>query len=63
MLLYPWVATRLERIRADNPELGETPNVRRWIALVGARAAVKRGMAVPDISGRARSQMVQPTSS
>jgi GST-like protein len=40
---YPWAA-RHEWHRID---LGEFPNVRRWYDAMGARPAVKKGMAVP----------------
>ena len=41
--LYPWV-TRWEWQGID---LDAYPNVKRWMATVGARPAVQRGMAVP----------------
>ena len=44
--IYPWVA-RHEWHRVD---LAAFPNVRRWYERVGARAAVQRGMAVPQTS-------------
>jgi len=40
---YPWVA-RFERHQV---ELETFPNVKRWFDVVGARDAVKKGMAVP----------------
>jgi len=40
---YPWVA-RHEYHRTD---LADFPNVKRWFDAVGARPAVRRGMAVP----------------
>jgi GSH-dependent disulfide-bond oxidoreductase len=40
---YPWVA-RHEWHKVD---LGEYPNVLRWFGKIGARDAVRRGMAVP----------------
>jgi GSH-dependent disulfide-bond oxidoreductase len=46
MAIYPWVA-RHEWHRVD---LAAFPNVRRWYERVGARAAVQRGMAVPQTS-------------
>ena len=45
MAIYPWVA-RHEWHRVD---LGAFPNVRRWYDAVGARPAVVRGMAVPQV--------------
>jgi len=43
---YPWVA-RHEWHRVD---LSDYPNVRRWYDAVGARPAVARGMAVPQLN-------------
>ena len=43
---YPWVA-RHEWHRVD---LGEFPNVKRWYDAIGARPAVARGMAVPQLN-------------
>jgi GSH-dependent disulfide-bond oxidoreductase len=43
--IYPWVA-RYEWHRVD---LGEFPNVKRWFDTLGKRAAVQRGMAVPQV--------------
>jgi len=43
MAIYPWVA-RHEWHRVD---LAQFPNVKRWYDEVGARPAVKKGMAVP----------------
>ena len=40
---YPWVA----RHEWHKTELGDFPNVERWYDAIGARPAVKRGMAVP----------------
>jgi GST-like protein len=45
MAIYPWVA-RHEWHRVD---LGAFPNVKRWYDAVGARPAVVRGMAVPQV--------------
>jgi GST-like protein len=45
MAIYPWVA-RYEWHRVD---LAAFPNVKRWYDLVGARPAVKKGMAVPQV--------------
>jgi GST-like protein len=42
MAIYPWAA-RFERHRVD---FNDYPNVKRWFETVGARPAVKRGMAV-----------------
>jgi GST-like protein len=40
---YPWVA----RYEWHKTDLSTLPNVKRWFDTVGARPAVKRGMAVP----------------
>jgi GSH-dependent disulfide-bond oxidoreductase len=40
---YPWVA----RHEWHKTDLGNFPNVKRWFDAIGARPAVKRGMAVP----------------
>jgi GST-like protein len=42
---YPWVA-RHEWHRVD---LGQFPSVKRWYDAIGARPAVARGMAVPQV--------------
>lgn len=44
MATYPWVA----RHEWQKVDLSDYPNVARWFAAVGARAAVVRGMAVPE---------------
>jgi GST-like protein len=43
--IYPWVA-RYEWHRVD---LTAFPNVKRWYGTVGARPAVVKGMAVPQV--------------
>ena len=43
---YPWVA-RHEWHRVD---LAEFPSVKRWYDKIGARPAVQKGMAVPQVS-------------
>jgi GST-like protein len=45
MAIYPWVARR-EWHRVD---LAAFPNVKRWYDAVGARPAVVKGMAVPQV--------------
>jgi len=40
---YPWVA----RHTLHKADWAQFPNVKRWFDAIGARAAVKRGMAVP----------------
>ena len=45
---WTWVSAILPRLREDaGDRLGPTPNVDRWVEEIGARPAVKRGMAVP----------------
>jgi GST-like protein len=41
---YPWVA----RHEWHKTDLAVFPNVKRWFDTIGARPAVKRGMAVPS---------------
>ena len=41
---YPWVA----RYEWHKTNLNAYPNVKRWFDAIGARPAVKRGMAVPS---------------
>jgi GST-like protein len=45
MAIYPWVA-RHEWHRVD---LAQFPHVKRWYDAVGARPAVQKGMAVPQV--------------
>ncbi len=50
MITYPWIAPALDMIAKLKPEaVGEAANTRRWLADVGARPAVQRGMAVPKV--------------
>ncbi len=50
MITYPWIAPALDLIAGLKPEVvGEADNVRRWLAEVGARPGVQRGMAVPKV--------------
>jgi GST-like protein len=44
--IYPWVA-RHEWHRVD---LAQFPNVKRWYDAIGARPAVQKGMAVPQLT-------------
>jgi GST-like protein len=44
MATYPWVA----RHEWHQTDLAALPNVKRWFDAIGARPAVKRGMAVPE---------------
>ncbi|TMH83118.1 MAG: glutathione S-transferase family protein, partial [Betaproteobacteria bacterium] len=41
---YPWVA----RYEWHKTDLNAWPNVKRWFDSIGARPAVRRGMAVPS---------------
>ena len=45
MAIYPWVA----RFEWHRVELAEFPNVKRWYDATGARPAVVKGMAVPQL--------------
>src|SRR5260221_299466 len=45
MAIYPWVA----RHEWHRVELGQFPNVKRWYDALGARPAVQKGMAVPQV--------------
>ncbi|MEQ9226840.1 MAG: glutathione S-transferase N-terminal domain-containing protein [Parvibaculum sp.] len=50
MITYPWIAPALDMIAKFKPEaVGEASNARRWLADVGERPAVQRGMAVPKV--------------
>ena len=50
MALYPWVSAAVPMIKQARAELGgHTAHVERWVSQVGARAAVQRGMAVPQV--------------
>jgi GST-like protein len=45
---YPWVMAAAEKMRPVlGSQLESLHNVQRWLALVGARPAVQRGMALP----------------
>ncbi len=49
MLTYPWIVpawTPLHALKKD--VIGEGANITRWMATMGARPAVSKGMAVPD---------------
>jgi GST-like protein len=47
---YPWLVVGFPAIKAVKPDVvGEGANVARWIAAVGARPAVKKGMEVPKV--------------
>ena len=47
IMTYPWVAAARERLGFD---LSHLPNLARWVDAVGARPAVVKGMAVPQVS-------------
>jgi GST-like protein len=47
---YPWISAAFPIIKQTNAEaLGEGKNVQRWIDAICARAAVKKGMEVPQV--------------
>jgi GST-like protein len=47
---YPWVVVGFPAIKSAMPEVvGQGANVSRWLAAVGARPAVKKGMEVPKV--------------
>ena len=47
---YPWLVAGFSAIKGFKPDLvGEGANVARWLAAVGARPAVKKGMEVPKV--------------
>jgi len=50
MITYPWIVPALDLVAGLKPEVvGESVHARRWLAEVGARPAVQRGMAVPKV--------------
>ena len=50
IITYPWIVPAIDLIAAAKSDLvGEAANTRRWLAEVGARPAVQRGMAVPKV--------------
>lgn len=50
IITYPWVAPAFDLIAKAKPDVvGEGANTRRWLAAVGARPGVQRGMAVPKV--------------
>ena len=47
---YPWVVAGFPLLKGAKPDIvGEGANVSRWLAAVGARPAVKKGMEVPKV--------------
>jgi GST-like protein len=50
MATYPWVLAAWEPLEKLLPaEIAKLPQVARWLEAVGARPAVQRGMAVPQV--------------
>ena len=48
IVTYPWVRAGFDLLRAVKPDvIGEGAHVRRWLATLGSRPAVVKGMAVP----------------
>ncbi len=48
MAIWPWTAS----FRRQTVDLNEFANVKRWYNAIADRAAVQRGYAVPDLTGR-----------
>jgi GST-like protein len=47
---YPWVSVAFGLIKGGKPDVvGEGANITRWINAIGARPAVQKGMAVPQV--------------
>ena len=47
---YPWLVVGFPAVKAAKSDVvGEGASVARWIAAVGARPAVKKGMEVPKV--------------
>ncbi len=50
MAIYPWAVAGADPILAAKPDVaGEGVHLRRWLAAVGGRDAVQRGMKVPEV--------------
>lgn len=50
MATYPWVKAGFALIKGVKPDVvGDGANVARWLDVVGARPAVVKGMAVPQV--------------
>jgi GST-like protein len=50
MATYPWLSAAIGPLRAlGGDALGGTPHLDRWLAEVGARPGVQRGMAIPKV--------------
>jgi len=47
---YPWVTAGFDTIKSVKPDVvGEGAHVARWLAALGSRAAITRGMTVPRV--------------
>lgn len=47
---YPWISVGFNVIKAGKADVvGEGANVARWLAAIGARPAVKKGMEIPKV--------------
>jgi GST-like protein len=47
---FPWVVVALTPLTAAKPEVvGDATNVKRWLAAVGSRPSVKKGLEVPKV--------------
>jgi GST-like protein len=47
---YPWIVAAFQLLKGFKPEVvGEGKHVERWLATLGARPAVERGMVVPKV--------------
>lgn len=46
---FPWVSAYLPALRQQNPDLPRFAQVERWVAAVGDRPAVQKGMRVPQV--------------
>ena len=50
MATYPWIKAGFELLRNAKPDVaGEGRHVARWLAAIGERPAVVKGMAVPQV--------------
>jgi GST-like protein len=48
--LYPWINAAFQLLKAFKPDVvGDGARVERWLATIGERPAVTRGMAVPKV--------------
>jgi GST-like protein len=51
MAIWPWISS----FRRQTIDMAAYPNVMRWYLSIAERAAVQRGFAVPDLTGRVAS--------